>query len=83
MGKLAFSFWGGTVCAGIVVPASVGFMSLLGSALPSGKIMLLNSVTLCIAGLIGGLTLRHIVVAGGVKAPIYVEGVVVPVSSQG
>jgi formate-dependent nitrite reductase membrane component NrfD len=72
-GKLAFRFWIGVIGFGIVVPLGLSLVLLLGSGL-SNREFIFASLILGAAALIGGLILRHVVLAGAVRPPLYVQG---------
>ncbi|MEK7702144.1 MAG: NrfD/PsrC family molybdoenzyme membrane anchor subunit [candidate division NC10 bacterium] len=68
-GELASRFWGGVVAAGLAAPFAIQLGEVTG-ALPGGAWTLLSSA----CGLAGGLALRQVVVAGGVKSPLAAAG---------
>jgi protein NrfD len=71
-GKLARTFWGGVVFAALVVPfvieALKAFIPL--SPAPLLALALLGGII----GLLGGYMLRHVVVYGGTRVPLNVQG---------
>lgn len=78
-GSLAVRFWGGVVAAGLVIPFAFELNVVCLSSVKPIAMLVLTAVT-SIVGLFGGLMLRHIVVAGGARTPLNVEGVFIPVS---
>ncbi len=78
-GSLAVRFWGGVVVAGLVIPFVVELYDAYLSAAAPGA-MLVPTAVASIIGLFGGLMLRHIIVAGGARMPLNVEGVLLPIS---
>lgn len=72
-GALATRFWGAVVVAGIVVPFAIQLSALTGSA--EGPALL--SVVSSVSGLLGGLLLRHVVIAAGTKSPLSAAGMLV------
>jgi len=76
-GSLAVHFWGGVVIAGLAVPfAFEVYNTYLPIANPM-TVLVLTAVA-SIIGLIGGFMLRYVVVSGGTRTPLNVEGVLVP-----
>jgi formate-dependent nitrite reductase membrane component NrfD len=69
-GKLARAFWGGVVFAGLIVPFVIE--ALKGFIPPSSAPLL--ALLGGIIGLIGGYMLRHVVVYGGTRIPLNVQG---------
>ncbi len=69
-GPLARRFWGGVVAAGLVAPFVVQLVEVSGALPASAAWTALSSG----AGLAGGLLLRQIVIAGGVKSPLNAAG---------
>jgi formate-dependent nitrite reductase membrane component NrfD len=71
-GKLSKAFWGGVVVAALFVPFVV---EALKSFIPTGPASLLVLALIGgITGLIGGYMLRHVVVYGGTRIPLNVQG---------
>ncbi|MBI4589281.1 MAG: polysulfide reductase NrfD [Candidatus Rokubacteria bacterium] len=70
-GALAVRFWAGVVAAGLVVPFLIQLLEVTSAVPSAGGLSLLSSV----AGLFGGLLLRHVVVAGGVREPLSAAGI--------
>lgn len=70
-GELAPRFWGGVAAAGIAVPLVIQLVEVSGA--PGAGLAVVSSV----AGLGGGLMLRHLVIAAGVKSPLSAAGVLV------
>lgn len=75
-GSLAPYFWGGVVLLGLIIPF---FAELIQYQAESSSLMIILA---CIFGLLGGLLLRHVVVAAGVKAPLNVAGILVQTPSK-
>jgi len=75
-GDLAAPFWFGFVVLGLLIPLGVNVIGqLFGSGLTHSLApTLLSSVS----GLVGGYFLRHFIVAAGIKAPLSVQGIMVP-----
>lgn len=69
VGRFAPLFWGGVVLIGLVIPF---VLEMVGSwpLVP----------TLCV--LIGGYLLRYIIVMGGIKIPLSVQGVIIPIPGK-
>jgi formate-dependent nitrite reductase membrane component NrfD len=76
-GKLAPEFWGGIVVLGLAIPLLADLSSVAVfwgmHGMPFLIIMLANAL-----GLIGGLFLRHVVLAGGIKVPFTIGSMVFP-----
>lgn len=68
-GALASRFWGAVVAAGLAAPLAIQLGEVAG-ALAGGWWTLLSSA----CGLAGGLALRQVVIAGGVKSPLAAAG---------
>lgn len=81
-GELSSQFWGGVVVAGLLLPLGMELLDLayLGGGGPPAA--LLMAVVVAVPGLLGGLLLRHLVIAGGVKAPLNIEGVLIATPSR-
>jgi len=71
-GDLSAPFWGGVVLIGLVIP-------FFTEAFFAGRGFLLFG---CLCGLVGGIYVRYVVVAGAVKAPLNAEGVLIPLSPR-
>jgi formate-dependent nitrite reductase membrane component NrfD len=78
VGALAARFWGGVVLAGIGVPFIFQLVEVT-SPVPgeAGWAMVSSGL-----GLLGGLLLRHVVIAGGVKSPLNAAGMLFPTPSR-
>jgi len=75
-GSLAPYFWGGVVLIGLIIPFFAEFIQYrTGSFFP----MVLLGYSL---GILGGLFLRHVIVAAGIKAPLNVAGILVQTPSK-
>jgi formate-dependent nitrite reductase membrane component NrfD len=74
-GKLAKAFWGGVVFAALIVPFVME--ALKAFVRPSPTPLLVLALLGGIIGLIGGYMLRHVVVYGGTRIPLNVQGQVV------
>jgi formate-dependent nitrite reductase membrane component NrfD len=71
-GKLAKAFWGGAVFAALIVPFVME--ALKAFIPPSPAPLMILSLLGGIIGLIGGYMLRHVVVYGGTRVPLNVQG---------
>ncbi len=78
VGPLAPHFWGGVVLAGILAPFFFQLVELT-SPVPAEPWWTMVSSGL---GLLGGLCLRHVVVAGGVKSPLNAAGLLFPTAGR-
>jgi polysulfide reductase chain C len=78
-GSLAALFWGGLVVVGLVVPFIAELLKAY-LAIADPVTMLVLTVIATIPGLIGGFILRHIIIAAGMRNPLNVQGVLVPLS---
>jgi len=74
-GKLAGAFWGGVIVAAVILP--LVFEGLMAFALLAPVVLLVLALIGGIIGLIGGFTLRSVVVRGGTRLPLNVQGVLV------
>ncbi len=78
-GNLSARFWGGVVVSGLLVPfvfeLYVGYLSSAATVT-----MLIPTAIVSVIGLFGGLMLRHIIVAGGTRTTLNIDGVLLPVS---
>jgi formate-dependent nitrite reductase membrane component NrfD len=72
-GDLSAAFWGGVVLIGLVIP-------FLAEAFWTGRGLPILFGSLC--GLVGGIYVRYVVVAGAVKAPLNAEGVLIPLTPR-
>ncbi|MBI4607595.1 MAG: polysulfide reductase NrfD [Candidatus Rokubacteria bacterium] len=79
VGALARRFWGGVVLAGIVVPFILQLLEVT-YPIPGEAAWAMVSSSL---GLLGGLFLRHVVIAGGVKSPLNAAGLLFATPSRG
>lgn len=77
-GALAARFWAGVVAGGLAFPVLAQGLELAGAAPSAGALSLASSLL----GLLGGLLLRHVVVAGGVKEPLSAAGVLLTLPSR-
>jgi protein NrfD len=71
-GKLARAFWGGVVFAALIVPFIMEALKAFIS--PSLTPLLVLALLGGIIGLIGGYMLRHVIVYGGKRIPLNVQG---------
>jgi len=71
-GKLAKAFWGGVVVAALIVPFVVEALKSFIAVSPASLLVL--ALIGGIMGLIGGYMLRHVVVYGGTRIPLNVQG---------
>jgi len=76
-GSLAVPFWGGVVAVGLVVPFAFEVYKTYLSTIDPLALLTLTAVA-SILGLVGGFLLRYIVIAGGTRTPLNVEGVLIP-----
>jgi formate-dependent nitrite reductase membrane component NrfD len=67
-GRLSTEFWLGIIVLGLAVPLLTELAAALGAS--SAQLLLLPAASAC--GLLGGLFLRHVVLAAGVKSPVEV-----------
>ena len=67
-GRLSAEFWVGIIVLGLAIPLLTEVAAALGAS--SAQLLLLPAASAC--GLLGGLFLRHVVLAAGVKAPLEV-----------
>jgi polysulfide reductase chain C len=77
-GRLASMFWVGLVVVGLAVPLVINLIEVTGMAGESG--MWLARIG-AVAGLLGGLLLRRLVLAAGVRAPLRAAGIEFPFPS--
>ncbi|MFQ5829898.1 MAG: NrfD/PsrC family molybdoenzyme membrane anchor subunit [Candidatus Methylomirabilia bacterium] len=77
-GALATRFWAGVVAAGLMLPFLIQLVEVTGAIPTAASLSLVSSL----AGLLGGLLLRHVVVTGGVKEPLSVAGVLLTLPSR-
>lgn len=77
-GVLAPRFWGGVVLAGIAAPFVIQLAEVT-SSVPGEQGWVIASSGL---GLLGGLFLRQVVIAGGTKSPLNAAGVLFPTPSR-
>lgn len=75
-GDLAVIFWIGFILLGLVLPFAVGVVEQVSAPL-NAKISFLQALLVAVPGLVGGYFLRYLVVAGGIRIPLNVEGVMV------
>jgi polysulfide reductase chain C len=78
-GSLAALFWGGLVVVGLVMPFIAELLKAY-LAIADPATMLVLTIIATIPGLAGGFILRHIIIAAGVRNPLNVQGVLVPLS---
>jgi formate-dependent nitrite reductase membrane component NrfD len=67
-GRLSNEFWIGIIALGLAIPLLAELAATLGAT--SAQLLILPAASAC--GLLGGLFLRHVVLAAGVKAPLEV-----------
>ena len=75
--SLAAGFWGGVVVAGLVIPFAFAIYSTYLSTVDPVAVLTVIAVA-SIIGLVGGFMLKYIVVAGGTRTHLNVEGVLIP-----
>jgi protein NrfD len=80
-GDLSTAFWIGFVLLGLVVPFGMTVAEQVSSLGSKGSSIILT-VLLTVPGLVGGYVLRHLIVAGGVKLPVNVGGIMVPLPPE-
>lgn len=78
VGALAPRFWGGVMLAGLMVPFIIQILEVA-TPLPGEAGWAIVSSGL---GLLGGLLLRHVVIAAGVKSPLNAAGMLFPAPSR-
>jgi len=71
-GKLARVFWGGVVGAAVIVPFVIEVLKSFVTTGPASLLVL--TLIGGITGLTGGYMLRHVVVYGGTRIPLNVQG---------
>jgi formate-dependent nitrite reductase membrane component NrfD len=71
-GKLAGVFWGGVVVAALIVPCIIEALKSFVMTGPASLLVL--TLIGGIIGLIGGYMLRHVIVYGGTRIPLNVQG---------
>jgi formate-dependent nitrite reductase membrane component NrfD len=75
-GDLALPFWLGFVLLGLALPIAVSLAQQ--SSIPSSAMASsLHALFVGVPGLVGGYMLRYVIVAGGIRIPMNVEGVMV------
>jgi polysulfide reductase chain C len=77
-GRLASMFWVGLVVVGLAVPLVINLIEVTGMAGESGMWLARIGAS---AGLVGGLLLRRLVLAAGVRAPLRAAGIEFPFPS--
>lgn len=75
-GDLAVTFWIGFVLLGLALPFAVGVVQQVSSS-SSATASLLQALSAAVPGLVGGYFLRYVIVAGGIRIPMNVEGIMV------
>jgi formate-dependent nitrite reductase membrane component NrfD len=75
-GDLALPFWLGFVLLGLALPIAVS-LAQQGSIPSSTMASSLHALFVGVPGLVGGYMLRYVIVAGGIRIPMNVEGVMV------
>jgi formate-dependent nitrite reductase membrane component NrfD len=70
---LSSAFWGGVVGLGLLVPFLV-------EVFLADRVFAI--VMACLCGLLGGIFVRYVIVAGAVKAPLNAEGVLIPLTPR-
>ncbi len=70
---LSSIFWAGVVALGLLVPFLI-------EVFLADRVFAI--VMTCLCGLIGGIFVRYVVVAGAVKAPLNAEGVLIPLTPR-
>lgn len=68
-GRLAWGFWLGLVGAGLLAPLAL----VINSVVQDGDLRLIR--TACVLGLLGGLILRRLILAAGIRAPLRAAGI--------
>jgi formate-dependent nitrite reductase membrane component NrfD len=75
-GDLAVAFWAGFVFLGLALPFVANMIAQI--SLPSSEMTVFLQALLAAApGLVGGYFLRYVIVAGGIRIPMNLEGVMV------
>jgi len=75
-GDLAVTFWLGFVLLGLALPFAMGIIEQTLSS-PGTGVSFVIAIVIAVPGLTGGYFLRHVIVMGGIRAPMNVEGVMV------
>ena len=70
---LSSAFWGGVVGLGLLIPFLI-------EVFLADRVF--AAVMACLCGLLGGIFVRYVVVAGAVKAPLNAEGVLIPLTPR-
>jgi formate-dependent nitrite reductase membrane component NrfD len=81
-GALAPLFWSGFVAAGLVLPLVLELAQSYTYRGADAAVAAGLAMAVSIPGLAGGLFLRYLIVAGGMKVPLGVTGVLVKVSGK-
>jgi formate-dependent nitrite reductase membrane component NrfD len=77
-GALAPRFWAGVALAGLAVPFALQLVEVIAaSGAPAGLAVLSSGL-----GLLGGLMLRHVVIAAAVKTPLGAAGILFPARAR-
>ncbi len=71
-GELARGFWGGVVVAALILPLAIEALKTFILSRPASLLVL--ALLGGVIGLIGGYMLRHVVVYGGTRIPLNVQG---------
>ncbi len=74
-GRLAGAFWGGVVAAALVIPFILEALKAYATIGPVA--MLVLAVVSSVIGLVGGFMLRYVVVYGGTRTLLNIQGVLV------
>ena len=70
---LSSAFWGGVIGLGLLIPFLI-------EVFLAERVFAI--VMACLCGLLGGIFVRYVVVAGAVKAPLNAEGVLIPLTPR-
>jgi formate-dependent nitrite reductase membrane component NrfD len=72
-GRLAAMFWLGLIVLGLAIPLALETVSFLGKMEVGSSIWIIRTAS--VSGLIGGLILRRLVLAAGVRTPLRAGGI--------
>jgi len=74
-GRLAGAFWGGVVAAALVIPFILEALKAYATIGPVAILVL--AVVSSVIGLVGGFMLRYVVISGGTRTLLNIQGVLV------
>ncbi|MFC2171727.1 NrfD/PsrC family molybdoenzyme membrane anchor subunit [Acidobacteriota bacterium] len=73
-GRLAAHFWLGVVVIGLFIPLLTEAIALLAGLGETAGAAIVIALIIAVPGLIGGLFLRYVVLAGGIRSPLKAAG---------